>query len=401
MSKFKELLSTAWTAISDPNQKERVEVIVDAIEHGFKAQREKFDLTTVMQPINFRDSDLEAAKHSYYRRLLNRYWSDGIPNDSGKRVLTLVASKLDLGPQTALQLTREVGLEYLGVKVASFLQDGVLTDVEMRELVSIGTYLQMDIRSLFRQNSTDTVLGVLRGVFSEATWSGRLDPKLWDNLRLSASKLGFTESELVSAISQQARNYAEHVLADVKSDGIVADNEERYLAWLVQTFHFDAAFVAYIRNEVLLLKEKEQIAQGNLRTIPVPHGANLKSGELLYVCCPCTFRQIKMKQGAATYLDHAGHLLLTDNRILFQSVSKPIAIGYRSILHWRAASQHLQISVANKPEFAFYIPPNTERYFAEKFTALVQLHSQTLVRKAEAVIDRHIPRDVRQRVWQR
>jgi hypothetical protein len=271
----------------------------------------------------------------------------------------------------------------------------------MAELSSIAVYLRIDIHSLFRQESSEQVLGILRSVFAEAAWTGRLEPTLWANLRSSATKLGFTEDELIRATSQLARSYAEHVLADVKSDGLVSDNEERYLAWLVKTFQFDAVFVDYLRNEIQYLKEKEQIASGNLPTIPIPHGVNLKSGELLYLCNPCTYRQIKMRQGAAIYVDHTGHLLLTDNRIVFQSSSKPIAIGYRSILQWRASGQHLQVSIANKPEFAFFIPPNSDRYSSEKFTALIKLHSQTLVRKAEVVIDRHIPRDVRQRVWQR
>ncbi len=92
---------------------------------------------------------------------------------------------------------------------------------------------------------------------------------------------------------------------------------------------------------------------------------------------------------------------MTDNRLLFDSDSKPIRIPFRSIISWKATTDSIKLAVTNKPELKFYFPPNSEPLLAEKFTTLVQLHSQVLRRKVEGQIDRHISRDIRQRVWQR
>lgn len=401
MATFKKLLATAWSTITDPNQQQRVEVLVDAIEHAFKQHREKFDLATSLQGLEYRASDLEAAKQDYYRRLLKRYWEKGAPDAKGQKILSFVAGKLALSPQIVLKLNQEIGLAYIGVKVGEFLQDGVLSDAEMQELTAVARYLRLDIHTLFRHRSKDEILGMLRNVFAEAAWSGRLAPKVWDNLRLSAAKLGFPESDLLASTSLLARSYAEHVLADVKSDGQLSANEEMYLEWLLRTFQFDVGFVSYVHGEIEYLKARGRILEGNLPTVQTPSGVNLKAGELLYFVGDCTFREARVRQGAVSHLDHQGRLLLTDHRLLFQSSTKSVALHYKSIIQHRPTSSFLQVSVSNKPEMTFFIPPNSDPLFAERVTAILGLHNQSLVRKVSGSVERHIPREVRQRVWQR
>jgi 5-methylcytosine-specific restriction endonuclease McrA len=60
----------------------------------------------------------------------------------------------------------------------------------------------------------------------------------------------------------------------------------------------------------------------------------------------------------------------------------------------------LNVTVKNKPTISFHCL-KAAPLFAERFKALIQLNSQTLVRRSAGAPDRHIPREVRRRVWQR
>jgi hypothetical protein len=93
-------------------------------------------------------------------------------------------------------------------------------------------------------------------------------------------------------------------------------------------------------------------------------------------------------------------LILTDNRLVFNSQSKPATIPYRMIIGWSGASNQISIRIANKPELRFFFPPS-QSLVADKFDALVRLHSQQKTRVIDGAPDQHIPREVRQRVWQR
>jgi hypothetical protein len=91
---------------------------------------------------------------------------------------------------------------------------------------------------------------------------------------------------------------------------------------------------------------------------------------------------------------------LTDSRAIFESETKPLSIPYRAIVSWNSKGQLLNVTVKNKPTISFHCL-KADPLFVERFKALIQLNSQTLVRRSTGAPDRHIPREVRQRVWQR
>jgi hypothetical protein len=100
MSKIKGLFQKAWAAVANPGQDERVAIIVSAIERGLSTQRRAFDLDKTIEPIEYTITDLRVATKTYYERLLQRFWSQGVP-DAGKQSTrvapTVVSEELRLG----------------------------------------------------------------------------------------------------------------------------------------------------------------------------------------------------------------------------------------------------------------------------------------------------------------
>jgi hypothetical protein len=170
---------------------------------------------------------------------------------------------------------------------------------------------------------------------------------------------------------------------------------------LVQTFEFDELFRTYIREEIVELKQRTQIASGKLSAVTSPFGIKLRAGEVPYFVGESTLRLIKRrKSDGGPFEDHAGQLVLTNARLLFDSATKPARIPYRSILAWSGSANRISLSVADRPELRFVFPPSS-KLVAETFGALLRLHHQPLAPAKAEGSDHHIPRDVRQQVWQR
>lgn len=401
MTKLKKLFQKAWTAVTNPGQDERVSTIVAAIGNGIQTQRAAFDLEKILEPIECTEVDVQVATKQYYNKLLQRYWSKEIPDAGKQKTLVFVGKKLLLKDADVRKANTEAAVVYFGARLGEYLSDGVLSDDELAVLSQVASFLGLTVPEFVQQNLASQGIGLLRGLFADAISSGVLEKPTWYNLLESAQKLGITIQQFQNAATPLAVSFAEHILADTKSDGFLSGEEEEYLHWLMKTFHFVPSFQEYLTKEIALLRERTRIANGNLDTVAIPAGVNLNAGELLYFARVCTLRIVKQLKTGNRTDDHEGRLFLTDIRLIFDSATKTIRIPFRAIVVWNASNDRIRVSVANKPELSFYFPPSTESLLAEKFSMLIQLHSQVLRKKVEGAVDRHIPRDIRQRVWQR
>jgi HNH endonuclease len=196
------------------------------------------------------------------------------------------------------------------------------------------------------------------------------------------------------------QSFAEHVLADAKADDQISDEEERYLTWLIKNLQLPPNFSAYVQGEITRLKTREKLAQGHVPVLRIPSHVNLNAGELLHFANQATLIIVKAKRTGdldAQYYD--GVLYLTDHRVLFESPQKPVSFPYKSLIAHIAADGYFRLQVKNKPELTFSFPAPVNNA-ALTLNVLIKLHSQLLTKKVDGNPSRHIPREVRLRVWQ-
>lgn len=412
MSKVKSLFKKAWTAVTNPGQDERVAVLIAAIGRELKAKQKDFVLSKVVESVDCNAKDVAVATREYYQRLLEIYWSKGVPPLEKRNLMVFLANRLGLEKPESESFNQSAAAVYFGAKLSSILEDGVVTDDEYKELNEIASAVGVSVSHFMQIHLAAEGLGLLRGLFADAIEDGYLEPSVWNNLVQSATKLGLFKEQLQTAIIPLVTGFAEHVLANAKSERHLTSEDEDYLNWMLESFLFDPGYDDYLRTEVATLREareqelkdiaeKQKILEGRLDAISPPCGLNLKSGELLYFYQKAVAQFVTNKSSGPTLHSHSGRLLLTDNRLIFESQTKPMSFSFRSIVSWRAGLNNLVTQVANKPEVIFTIPEGSERFLNEKFQAIISLHSRTMTRKLEGVVDRHIPQDVRNRVWQR
>ena len=174
----------------------------------------------------------------------------------------------------------EAAVIYFGARLGEYLSDGVLSDDELSVLKQVAAFLSLSVPDFVQQHLSSQGIGLLRGLFADAISSGVLEKPTWYNLLESAQKLGITIEQFQNAATPLAVTFAEHILADTKSDGFLSGEEEEYLHWLMKTFHFALSFQEYLAKEIALLREKTRIANGNLDTVAIPAGVNLNAVEL-------------------------------------------------------------------------------------------------------------------------
>lgn len=401
MKALKQLFQQAWAAVSNPGHEERVAAILDAIRRELPAKKANFNLEEMLEPIDCTDKDVKVATQCYYEKLLKRYWSAGVLGENHQKALAFAARKLDISAEAVSKMNLNAALTYFGAKLGSVLEDGVVTDEEFDELSRVAATVDLSVPALVRRHVAAQSIHLLRGLFAKAVSTGVLSPATWDNLTSSATRLGLSQRDFMLASRPLAQSFAEHVLADAKSDGVISQQEHKYLRWLMESFEFPLDFNRYVNEQIELVRERARIASGNLEALSVPDGINLEAGELLFALRRSTLRIAKRRKTGLDWHDHEGLLFLTDNRLLFDSPTKAMRVSYRSLISWSASDNSIQLSVVNKPEMIFTWPMQPEPLLAEKFTALVRLHNQSLQRVVEGTVDRHIPRNVRQRVWQK
>lgn len=412
MSKMKSLFKKAWTAFANPGQDERVAVLLAAIGKELSVKKKDFRLEDVVVAVDCNEKDVAVATREYYERLLQHYWSKGIPPVEKRNLLVFLASRLGLEKIESETLNRRAAAVYFGAKLSLFLEDGVVTDEEFVELNQIAEAVGVSVAHFIQLHLTSEGLGILRGLFANAIEDGYLEPTVWNNLLSSAKRLGLAEFQLQKAVLPLATGFAEHVLANAKSERHLTHEDEAYLGWILKAFRFESDYSDYLKTEIRTLREtrdrelkeiaeKQKILSGHLDAIEPPIGLNLKSGELLYFYQKADAEFFTTKSSGTVVHRHSGRLLLTDSRLIFESQTKPMTFSFRSIVSWRAGRNSLVTQIANKPEVTFTIPEGSERFLNEKINAIISLHSRMMTRKLEGTVDRHISQDIRNRVWQR
>lgn len=401
MSKMKALFQKAWTAVTNPGQDERVAHLVVLIGKELQTKKQAFKLEDVSNSFDCLPKEVAIAAKQYYERLLTNYWSNGVPKVERQQTLAFVAKRLKLEPTVVDRLNLDVAMVYFGAQLGEFLEDGIITDEELAVLEFTSRAVNRSVPQLISEQLESSSVGMLRGLFANAIEDGHLEPEVWNNLSASAQRLGISIEQLQKAVQPLVTGFAEHVLADAKSDNSLDSDEESYLNWILETFAFDRSYVEYFTKEIETLRERTRIAAGEVEPIKVPPGVHLRSGEILYFCQQAVAGIERHRQSGSTITHHEGRLLLTEGRLIFESPTKSMSFSYKSIVSWRAGEDYLIAQVANKPQVMFVIPKGSESFLNEKFGVIIQMYSRVLRKRVEGQIDRHIPHDIRQRVWQR
>jgi hypothetical protein len=396
---FRQWVKNCFDSLVDPDKDAEVSELTQLLHQRVIQQKKAFSLSSVLGDRPHKPRHLEQAKRNVYQKILARAWKDGRVQPEERKTLDWLAKQLELPAEQVRTVNAQAARIRFAEALATAMDDNEITAEESAFLEEIaaagGTTLQNFVRLFFRDEGEV----FLRGIFGASIGNNGLRDGAIERLVTTAKRLGLSRTDLMLAIEPQAVRLIEHALADAKQDDALSPAEEETINYLLHTFTIPLQTQEYVRGELWELKALRDVKQGRLPSLGAPDGISLRAGELVHHYGDARWERIKVLRSGPSSEVHDGILVITDCRLLFSSFIRSEAISFQRIVGYNTWHGHIEVQVKGKPvdRFAF---AGHSRVPNAIFESAVEMANQTL-RNPDGPGGRHIPRDVRQRVWQR
>lgn len=397
---FLRWVKNCFDNVVDPEKDIEVKELTQLLNQELNQRKRAFVLSEVLGDRPCKEKHLKQAKINVYQKLLTKAWADGRVQKSERDVLAWVAKCLEIPDSMLRAVNLESARPRFAKTLARFMDDGEISNEEAEYLEEIakagGMPLEQFAQEFFRAEGEQ----FLRGIFAAAVADNQPVLDALDRMITTATKLGLSREVVLKAIQSQAVRYVEHALADAKEDDVLTPEEEESLRQLVQSFDLPSDVQAYILAELQQLRLLTNVRIGKLPTRNAPTGVNVKAGELVHYHGQSLWRCLRLLKSGPKTDTHDGFLTITDSRILFSSPTKSETYGFAKIVSHDVSRGVISVQLKNMPTQQF-ICLEGGRIPAAIFESALRMANQTLMNQDENRRSRHIPREVRQRVWQR
>jgi hypothetical protein len=393
-------LQKGWTAFVDPDREERLSRGVSIIHRALSEQRDAFDLATTAGKHQIDLEDWAEIARRIYQKCLTKAWGDGEVSAKELRTLDWVAKHLRLSEQDASQQKREQAEKVFAAVLSDAFSDGVLDEAEFARLADVARTCDSTPANFFRTRFRDQGEEFLQQLFARVLTDGELTPGEWRAVTETVGRLGMTESEFRDLIHKPAEQFIEHLLADFKSDEQIDAGEEACLNWALNHLLNDPEFTGYVQEEISQIKRLTNLRLGILPSVQPPAGVALKAGEIVHFLAECRFVSARRRGGDSPPDAVVGQGVITDDRFVFTSPEQSLQVIHSKVLGYQQHAQAIEIQCVGSAAGLYRFPPHSQ-YGPDIWLAAIRKANQTLVTPRQTSDARYIPRDVRQRVWQR
>jgi hypothetical protein len=151
-----------------------------------------------------------------------------------------------------------------------------------------------------------------------------------------------------------------------------------------------------VKGEIDTADVFERLRAGVLPVLP-PQGVEVRAGEIVHYQNRALFRRVRQLKSGPRSDEYVGQLVITDYRLVFSSPERSFDVNHRSVVSIVPMDRGIELRAGGKGS-GFY---SMGRFGTVIYTVAVKKANQTIVQTSDSDVTRHIPRDVRQRVWQR
>lgn len=398
MAKLLDWIKKASTRILDPRREERITALAQSMETLLIAQRDAFDFEKSSVALGVTPQDIQLVSERLYEFALQRTWRDLKITSKERAALDWVAQAVHLDKPSQRKVEDVAGRAVFAEYLAQAMADGILDSEEIDKLRRIATDIGTSVRTLVSTYFRKEGEGFLRGVFASVVETGTIKEVQWNSLIDATIALGFTDTEFQKIIRPQVEPFLEHVLADAKSDDYLSAKERDTLGWLLDKLPLRPSFRSYVEEEVAQLRLLTDVKDGRLPSVQA-HRVLLRAGEIAHLQARTLYEQIRHLQSGPRSDMHLGLATITDVRFIFSGETKAFEINHRKVLGIIPLVHGFQLRTNGKGSGNYDFTSNNKLALAV-YEAAVGKWNQTLVKSTDRTLSRHIPREIRQRVWQ-
>ncbi len=393
----------AWQTFVDPERDKRVDKLKLLLGRELARRKREFALDVAVRDLGANEADpkdIEDACEAVYDEYLRKAWSDFELTEKEELTLKWMSSALRISSKHRDRVHDELGADVFLQMVSAAIADGHIDEIEALRLKHVADWLQTDVRSMVKRLFARKGDSFLTSIFQDGVNEGRpLGPK-WEEFLTNAERLGFKRHEAVEMIKPHAKRFIEHSLVDAKDCEMIDSRTASEIRQWVRVFGLDQNYQTYVNESLKDLELLWKISQGELPTYNVKSLVELRSGELAHFYGPAVFEQIKNLKSGPRIDRHHGTVVISDHRLIFISETRPISLNLRQILKVDRDDRAIELVASQSATGSFRFGDQT-RLASAILSVAVGRANQTIVNRAKRAPDRHISREVRQRVWQR
>jgi len=183
-----------------------------------------------------------------------------------------------------------------------------------------------------------------RKVFLTCCSDGILNKEKWAILKRRVHQERLDRKEALAYVRGDAMNFLERTLAFASADGIVTEDEERFILDLRRILDIPRPMAKPILDRLAYQKELSDIRAGNLPRIKPDKELGLPPAEKCYMDVSATYHRIGSK--AITYLP--GRLVASSKRLRFFMSDRIFEIDWTQIIEIERRSNGIYLELANR-----------------------------------------------------
>lgn len=386
--------------ILDPDKEERIDRFAVRLHKQLSQMKRQFVLSEAIAALDVHAGDQADVRRRVYERCVDRAWEDLQLSPQEDASLKWIASVLELGPKIEKAVKLDKGKSLFEAILDQCLARTGVEAPQERKLQEIALWMGVSVGSVVEAYFADEGAGFLRSLFLSAVGDGELTREEWQTIVAQSERLGMPRAKLYSVLARLAERHIEQVFADAAADAALSTQEEATLEWLLNELPVSPHFLQYAREQIAEVKLFASIAAGRLPSINALPQFELKSGEIAHFSSPVTYSKVKFRRGEPHADVSVGQIVITDHRAIFTSPMAAFTLSHRKVLASNSSRAGIEIQSSGKGA-GFYDFGNANRLGTAIFQVAIKKANQTIVEKNEGFSNRHIPRDVRQRVFQK
>lgn len=399
MKRLLDHLKSATARLLDPESESRIDNAARLIRRELKIHRDRFSLGSVPLPPGTDDNEVRAAAKRVFEGLVQHAWRDDVITPEEKHTLEWAGVALAISPVECSRIRDDAARERFEAAFRAALEDGRVDDTERAVLQRIAASVGMSTSQFVAERFSKESAAMMKSLFAEITRSGGLSPEDWKALETTARRLGIDDESFGRALESQADRLVERMLADAKADGFMSSAEVGAIRWIRRTLRLSPSLQKYLDEQLGFAEFLLDVEEGRLPSV-LCRSVELRAGEIAHLESHAFFQRARSRSGRQYLHTTPGILVLTDDRLVFVGASTH-QVGLANLLSITATHEGFYLQCAGRAAGHYILPGMAPGVAGALVRSAARRANQTLVQQPTDAPSRHIPRDVRQRVWQR
>lgn len=390
-------LKRASEKLVDPHRESRVRALSKTLTDALTRDRDRFELQAAVAGQSHSIDDLVVAAEQCYMGFVERGLADGTLSDKERSTLAWIAKRLFIEDERAKFLRYDVRRQIFLRQWIQHLRAGEVDVPVLQQLQRQAKSLGVEPAAFLEPPISQQVLVAIQDSFSMLHHSFRSSNPRWMTFGAMAELVGVSKPTLLVTLAPAATSIVSEALANATADGDVSGDELSHIRFLMEALPFDPQRRSAVEATIARVNLLRDIERGRLPSLSVHH-IGLRAGEIVHAQAAARYYKPRRRQGRVEYESFDGLLLITDFRLLFAG-GYSFELQHRRVQGLRLRREGFELNCTSRGA-GIYSLQDPQLVLAILQSA-VQRANQTLVSEYDPTAARHIPRDVRQRVWQR